>query len=231
MDFARAFTYAFEDKKWVEKLVVTTIMSVVSVIPLFGLLALAGVMGWLVELVANMRQGSSEPMPTWDNLGEKIALGTNVLIAGLVYNLPNLLLACCAFSIPLMGDAGRSEFFAGSFAVGLVCCLVPLLLIYNLVTWPMLAIGLIRYSEARQIGVFFQFGDLWQAMNEQLNTVVQWLLFSFLAGLALSLLNVIPCLGWIITLALTFPVQAHLLGQFAQKLREGRKIKPKRYSV
>lgn len=231
MTFARAFNYAFDDRQWTEKLIITAIMSLVAAIPVFGLVALAGLMGWVVELVANMRGGSNNPMPRWDNLGEKIALGANVLTAWVVYNLPNLLLLCCGLSIPLLGDAGRSEFFAGSFAVALVCCLVPLLLVYNLAIWPMLAIGTIRYSEARQIGVFFQFGDLWKTINEQTGVVVQWLAFSLLANFLIGLLAAIPCIGWAASLVLSVPVQAHLLGQFAQQLRETRKSKPKRYSV
>ncbi|MBZ0297672.1 MAG: DUF4013 domain-containing protein [Anaerolineae bacterium] len=228
MDFGRALTYAFDDRQWTEKLIVAAIMVFLSAIPLLGLVALAGLLGWVVELIQNMQDGRSNPMPRWDNIGDKIALGGSVLIAILVYSIPNLLLACCAFSIPAIAQGGRSEFFAGSFAVGLVCCLVPLLLLYNVITWPMLAIGTVRYSEVRQTGVFYQFGDLFSAVTEKSGLVIQWLFYSFIASLLLSLINVIPCIGWLVSLALTFPIQGHLLGQFARALQDKPKGKPKR---
>lgn len=228
MDFGRALTYPFDDRQWAEKLIVTIIMAFLSAIPLLGLVALAGLLGWMVELVQNMREGIRNPMPRWDNIGDKIALGGSVLIAGLVYAIPNLLLICCAFSIPALAQGGRSEFFAGSFAVGLICCVVPLLLIYNLITWPMLAIGTIRYSELRQTGVFYQFGDLFRTMSEQSGPVVQWMFFVFIANLLIGLINVVPCLGWLAALALALPVQAHLLGQLALALETKPKGKPKR---
>ncbi len=231
MDFTRAFTYVFDDRQWTEKLVITAIVAFVAIIPLVGLIAVAALLGYVVEIMQNMRAGRADPLPRWDNFAEKIALGGNVLVAIIVYNLPNLLLACCAFSIPLMSGAGRNEFFAGTFTVGLVCCLIPLLLIYNLLTVPMLALGTIRYGEARQIGVFFQFGDLFSTINEQLGVVGQWMLFSFLVSIIFGLINSIPCLGWAVSLALSFPVYGHLLGQLALALKDKRKGKPKRYNV
>ena len=231
MDFTRAFTYIFDDRQWTEKLVITTVVAVVAIIPLLGLVAVAALLGYTVELVQNMRSGNPNPLPRWDNFGEKIALGGNVLVAIIVYNLPNLLLMCCFISIPLMSGAGRNDFFAGTFTVGLVCCLLPLLLIYNLLTFPMLALGIIRYSDAREVGVFFQFGDLFATISEQVGVFGQWMLFSFLISIAFGFVNTIPCIGWVASLALTTPVYGHLLGQLALALKDKRKGKPKRYNV
>lgn len=227
MDFGRALTYVFDDRQWAEKLIVTAIMMFLSAIPLLGLVALAGLLGWAVELIQNMQDGRHNPMPRWDNVGDKIALGGSVLIAIIVYWIPNLLLLCCAFSIPALAQGGRSEFFAGSFAVGMVCCLLPLLLIYNLITWPMLAVGVVRYSEVRQTGVFYQFGDLFSTITEKSGPVIQWMFYSFIASLLLGLINA-TVLGILVSLALTFPIQGHLLGQFARALQDKPKGKPKR---
>lgn len=231
MDFARALTYPFDDRQWVEKLAITAVMAFAAIIPLLGLVALAALLGFMVEIVQNIRAERKNPMPRWDNIGEKIGLGGNILVAGIVYGLPNILVVCCMLAVPLAGDAGRSDFFAGTFAVALFCCLIPLLLVYNIITLPMMALGTIRYSESRQIGVFFQFGDLFSTLSGQIGLVGQWLLFMFLVGLVFSLVNAIPCIGWVASLALTFPVYGHLLGQLAMALDDKRKGKPKRYNV
>jgi hypothetical protein len=231
VDFVRAFSYPFDDRQWVEKLVVTGIMALASIIPLVGLVTLAALFGWVVELIANMRRGQQNPMPRWDNMGEKIGLGLNVLLAWIVYGLPNILLVCCAASIPLLSGAGRSDFFAGSFAFGLVCCLVPLVALYNIIIFPMMALGTIHYSETRQVGVFFQFGDLLGTISDQIGIFTQWLLLTFFASLVIGLVGAIPCLGWVATLALSFPVYGHLIGQLGMALKDRRKSKPKRYNV
>ena len=101
MDIMRALTYAFDDRDWVTKLGITLIITAISALltPVFvGLLGWAALLGYAVELVRNVRRGSSTPLPAWDNFNRYIATGTNVLIAVIVYSLPNMLLAASAAS-------------------------------------------------------------------------------------------------------------------------------------
>lgn len=226
MDFARAFNYVFEDKAWVEKVVICVILSFLSGIPIFGLIALAALLGYAVELLQNVRDGVVEPLPRWKDYGELIARGGNVLVAWIAYMIPNALVICCLASVP--GFVQDSDLFSGGFAVTALCCLVPLLLVYNLVTVPMLALGMVRYAETGTIGVFFQFSDLLATLNANFKEVGQWFILAFLASVLLGLLNIIPCLGWLASTALAVPVQGHLLGQFAALLEGKPKRKPKR---
>ncbi|MBZ0289933.1 MAG: hypothetical protein K8I30_20080, partial [Anaerolineae bacterium] len=92
----------------------------------------------------------------------------------------------------------------------------------------MLALGTIRYSEIGKISVFFEFGDLFATLQRNSNLTLQWVALTFIANIVFSLFNVIPCLGWLAALALTVPVQGHLLGQFALLLEEKPKRKLKR---
>lgn len=229
MDFAAAFTYIFEDRQWTEKMVLTVVMAALALIPLFGLVALAALLGYVVELVQNVRSAERYPLPRWDRLGEKITSGGSVLVAGLVYNLPLLLFACCALALPLgLAGGNTGSFFGTSYAVILACCVVPLLLIYTLFTWPMLALGTVRFADTGSIGAFFQFGDLLYTLYSDLSITIRWIVFSALANVVIGLLVVIPCLGWLAMVTLVYPVQGHLLSQFALAVEDKPRHRPKR---
>lgn len=226
MDFTRAFTYIFDDKNWTEKTVMTVVISFLSVIPLFGLLAVAALSGYSVLILQNMRDGYADPLPRWTHFGDRIATGANVLVAGLVYGIPNILIGLIVGIIPAF--LGGSEFFAGGFTLTMICCFIPLLLIYNFLTWPMFALGTIRFSESGNIGVFFQFSDLLSTLGRNINATLEWSLYTLLAGFIIGLMGVIPCIGWLASAAISMPVMTHLLGQFAMRIDDGPKRKSKR---
>jgi multisubunit Na+/H+ antiporter MnhG subunit len=229
LDISRAFTFTFDDKQWVEKVVLIVVMTLLSAIPFLGLIATAALLGYSVQIIENMRNGEPNPLPRWDNIADLIARGGNVLVALIVYMLPNILIACCVATLPTF--VGDNEFFGGGFAATILCCIGPLILIYNLIAWPMLALGMVRYSEIGKINVFFEFGDLFAGLQRNSNLTIQWIVFTFLANLVIGLFNIIPCIGWIVTLALTVPVHGHLLGQFALRLDDKPKRKLKRPSM
>lgn len=214
MDIARAFTYTFEDRNWVETLALSAIIGFVSVILtpfLVGLIGWAALLGYQVALVNRLRRGVND-LPRWDDFAEKIRQGSSVLTALLVYNLPNLLPACC-FAATF--TSWRDGFFGSAIGLGVVCCLIPLLLIYNLLTWPMLALGIARYAEEGNIGVFFQFGDLFNTtFQRDAGLTAQYLIFALAANIALGLVAAIPCLGWAVAPALSIQVHAALTAQF-----------------
>lgn len=229
MDITRAFTFVFEDDDWVGKVVMIMVWAFISIIPLVGLVGWAALAGYVVQMLRNMRRGDENPLPTWDNLGAKITDGANVLIAAFVYNLGNMLVACgLVLLMPAMGmmDNGDAA-FASTASLVISCCLGIVLLIYNLVVWPLLAVGTIHYSQTGQIGSFFQLGHIYGTINRNASATGQWIIFSIFAGFILGLINAIPCIGWLVGLGLTVPINGHLLGQYALRLQDKPKGKPK----
>lgn len=214
MDIARAFTYTFEDRKWVEKLALSAIIGFVSLIltpVLIGLIGWAALLGYQVTLVGSLGSGLND-LPKWDDLAEKIRKGGHVLTAIIAYNLPNILPTCC---FAATSSFWRDGFFGSAIGLGVICCLVPLLLIYNLMTWPMLALGIARYAEEGNIGVFFQFGDLFSTtFQRNSGLTVQYLIYALIANIVLGLIAAIPCVGWAIAPALGIQVHAALTAQY-----------------
>jgi hypothetical protein len=228
VNISRAFSYAFDDKEWVNKLAILAVIafaSIISSILLIGLVGWALMLGYYVELVRNLRDNHPTPLPRWDRYGEKITEGASVLTAALVYSLPNFLIVCCiATTSGFWGDN-----FTGSFiGFGTMCCLTPILLVYNLITWPMLALGLSRYAEERNIGVFFQFSDLFSTVRRNLGLTLQWAFFALLDNFVLGIIVAIPCIGWAIAPALALPVHGFLLAQYTGQIETVPRGKRKR---
>jgi len=215
VDIGRAFSYPFDDQEWGSKLAILAMIAFVSIITsplLIGLVGWAALLGYYVELVRNLRDGHPTPLPRWDKYGDKITLGASVLTAGFVYSLPNFLVACCIVATSSIWN----DNFTGSFiGFGTICCLTPLLLAYNLVTWPMLALGTARYAEERNIGVFFQFGDLFNTLQQNLNPTLQWIFYTLAANIVFAIIGAVPCIGWVVAPALAIPVQGYLTAALA----------------
>lgn len=222
MDIGRAFSYVFEDKDWVGKLVVLGMLTLFAGIPLLGLFPLAIVIGYMVQLVDNVRNGAPRPLPKWDSYGDQMTLGAGVLVALLVYNIPLLVVGGCSMTLVFTGG---NDFISGVVGLVLLCCIVPLLLIYTLLIWPLLAIGTIRYAASHNSAVFYQFGDLIETARSQSGPTFSWMVAVFVVNLIFGVVGAIPCIGWVAALGLTIPVHGHLLGQYGLEI--GRKPKKK----
>ncbi len=218
MDIGRAVSYIFEDQEWAPKLLISAMLAFVGTITLpilVGLVAWAALLGYLVELIRNLRDGHPTPMPRWDNYSEKIRRGGGVLTAVILYSLPNLLPLCCSLAT---SAAPKGMFLSNSTSLLMLCCVLPVLLVYNIVTWPMLALGLARYAEEDNIGVFFQFGDLFNTIRRQLGPTLQWIIFTIIVNFVLGIVAAIPCAGWLAAPALAIPIHGYLLAQFTGQI-------------
>jgi hypothetical protein len=228
VDLGRALGYAFEDEEWLPKLAILVIVTLASVLllpVLVGFLGLALLAGYLVDLVRNVRDGHPRPLPRWDRYGDLIARGGNVLVGAFVYALPNALVSCCLWFFA--ASAGDS-LIGGGINTLLLCCSVPLLLLYIVIVSPMLALGIARYAEEGNIGVFFQFGDLFGTMQRQSSITLQYILYTFIVNILLGFVGVIPCIGWVAAPALAIPVHGYLIGRYAELADDKPKRKPRR---
>ncbi len=228
MDIGRAFTYILDDREWAPKLLISAGIALISTftsIVLIGLVGWALLLGYLVELVRNLNSGLQNPLPRWGAYGDKLRRGGNVLAALIVYNLPLLIPACCyATTSSFWGD----NFIGTAIGFGVWCCVVPLILIYNLITWPMFALALVRFAEEDNIGVFFQFGDLFGTVYRHLSDTLQWVVFTLIANFVLLILFVIPCIGQAAAPALAIPIIGYLASQYAARVEDTPRPKRKR---
>jgi hypothetical protein len=229
MQLGFAISYIFEDKNWLQKLLPLLVIGVISLIPIFGLLAGALSLGFMVQLARNVRQGAPLPLPKWgndrnaksktggqDGWKVKFETGGRLLLAILLYHLPLVLLSICfSTSISGVGVAVMGDLIAYSFAI---CCITPLIILYTAVIWPMLAIGVAEYIETNEWERLFRVFHLWDVLRAHSSLSLQWLIYTLLILAILTLFLIIPCLGWLIIFLFGYPVLGHLLGQFAHRL-------------
>ncbi len=215
MNVSRAFFYVFDDPQWFNKLAITAVITALSLVftpLLIGFLGWAALLGYLTELVRNVRLGVKYPLPLWDDFNRYLSAGVNVLAASILYSLPNALLGCV--SLILTQNMG-SGIIGSTLVLAFSCCLFPLLLVYNLVSVPMFALGVGRYVEDPRMNVFFEVSTLFDALRQRLDTVLQWWLAALVANIVFAILLAVPVLGWVVFAALLVPAYAMLTGQFA----------------
>jgi hypothetical protein len=212
MNFGRSFTYIFEDPMWTNKLVMITALSFASIIPIFGLLPLAALMGYLVELVGNMKARQPHPLPMWNNFERKLTTGGPVLLAIIVYNIPILFLFGCVWTSP--GLVGGGD-LGSMVLLSLLCCTFPLIILFSSVLWSLLAVSISRYAANPRANVLYEFGISWAAMTSNGGTVAQWLVYTLGVNVLLAICAPIVCIGWIVGAALAIPIHGYLLGQLA----------------
>lgn len=223
MKFWRAFTYPFDDKDWLEKLAIMAMLTLFSAIPLVGLVGLVILFGYVIEIVGNVREGRQVILPKWIDFNRKVTAGVYLFIAWFVYHIPVMILGGCSFAFA--AGAGGS-FIVSGISLLVLCCALPLLILYEFFTWPMLAIGLTRYTETGQGNVYFRFGELFETLQENGSLTMQWIVYTIALSLVISVLWIIPCIGWAAALGLSFPAQGYLIGQYASELDMKFKRKP-----
>ena len=230
MDVAKAFTYITEDERWMGKLGLGALISLVSflILPAFLLY------GYTVGITRNVMNGEKRPLPEWEDLGTLFKDGLSMFVAGIVYTLPFWLLVCIAFAATI-GFGGLSEateisedaVAAGVLATyGLVGCLALLFMLAFFFISPAIVIQYVREGD---LGACFRFGEVLSIVRDNVGDILIAGLAPFAASFVLSILfgvlSIIPCLGWIASILFGVAlgpyltaVTGHLYGQIAGKI-------------
>lgn len=216
MGLGRAIVYIFDDRDWLHKIAIVCLLSAFSLVPLVGLVGLAALLGYLLVIIRNVKQRQPLLLPVWGNFERYIGDGAVMLFALCVYNLPILLMGGFLIAFPQF-FAGNVFASGGAALLGL-CCLVPIILIYTLAAWTMLAVATVRFATTQDARAYLQVNQLIRDVQTHSAATVQWLILVLLLNMILALLMLIPLAGWLVVLAFTIPVHGHLLGQYALRL-------------
>lgn len=227
MDIAKAFTYITEDERWVGKIGIGALISLLS----FLLVPIPLLVGYVVGISRNVMEQADRPLPEWDDFGRLFRDGLSILVAQFVYTLPFWLLTCIAIiaTVGFSGLAGVSEDAAALGVIstfGLVSCLG---LLFALALFFISPAIVIQYLRTDNLGACFRFGEVIGIARDNVGDILIAALASFVAsfiiGSVLGILNIIPCLGQILSLILGVAagpylaaITGHLYGQIAAKV-------------
>ncbi len=228
MDIAKAFTFVTEDEDWVTKIGLGALVALASIF----IIPIPLLMGYQVAVTRNVMNGEERPLPKWDDLGKLFSDGLALIIAQLVYTLPFWGIACI-MAVSTIGLGGFSEAVSEEVLVtslfatwGGTMCLGLLFMVAYFFLSPAIVIQYVRNDG--NLGSCFRFAEVFAIARDNMGDIVLVALAAMGANLVLSVvlagLNIIPCLGQIVSIALglaggpwLMALMGHLYGQIAAK--------------
>jgi len=220
MDFMKALTYPFDDDEWLSKLGLGVL---IGLIPIVGQMTQQG---WSLEIAKRIKANDPTPLPDWSDFGKYLTRGLMVLLANLIYFSPVLLFYCILFVVwfVILGGASASGSddamagAAGAMPLIMGCC-GCLAVIYGGVAGVVFWGGVIRYLDTEEFGIFFQFGDNFALVRENIGDFGMALVYFLLAGVAGSVVSSVTFgIGAFLLPAFMSYFGGHIIGQLAQKL-------------
>lgn len=198
MDIGLSIRYVFDDRRWPGK---TLIALLVSIVPILNI----AWQGYLIQIMRNVSDQVSEPLPDWSDFGKKFVDGLIILLAGLIYSLPAIILAILvgvgAGITDAFSSGDLSEVTYGVFT-GLGVMVSCVIILYSILLALFLPALSLHYAREDSFAACFQVGKITRLITANLgNYVVAWLVaiaigvvIGLLAGIIIPLLVITCCL-------------------------------------
>jgi len=207
-DFAKPFTYVFDDPRWLTKIAIGGLFHIAAIF----IVGWFFILGYLAQLARNVVRGDVHPLPEWENLGDFFNEGLRLVGVALCWLLPILLLAG-AFIVPmaLLGsfDNDGAEALGSGIAGCLACLIVPLSLAITLFLPASLTFVVVE----QRFGAGFEFGRIWPYIKANIGNyllaVVVYLIARMVGGFGIVLL----CVGVFFTAFWALTVTTHAFAQ------------------
>ena len=205
MDIGKSFSFVFEDKKWIEKVLIGGILMLV---PILGSILM---LGYGVELVRNVRNHDPEPLPEWDEWGTKITEGLKLFIITFLWALPLLILSfLLILPAAIMGNSDSGSAIASIFSLCFSCFAA----IYAIILWLATPGITIKFSETGNFSDGLKFGEILNFTKKNLGQIIVAIIVIWLVYMVAGLLGSLLCLvGLFFTMFWASLVQYHIIGQ------------------
>lgn len=214
-DFAKPFTYVFEDPRWIQKILIGGLFYLAG----FLIIGWFFILGYAARTARNVIAGAQFPLPEWEDVGEFFNEGARLVGVALAYIVPFVLIAI-GVMIPtgILGSIDNEGAQAvGGLMMGCVSCLIVPMSLAMMVLMPA---SLLFAVVEQRFGAAFEFGRIWEFIKANVGNyllaVVVYLIARFLSGFGIALL----CIGLIFTGFWSFLITAH---GFAQVYRLAKK--------
>lgn len=206
MDFGKAFSFVFDDQDWLKKV---GIGALIMIIPLIGQII---VVGWGVEITKRVIRRDPEPLPNWDDFGGYLMKGLQVVVIGLVYALPMILLvACPSIILGVASDSGGDTIAAIASIV--TVCISCFAFLYGIALGLVAPAAIGAFATTDQLGAAFKFGEVIGLVRAAPGPYFLVLLGTILSGFIGSLGAIACGIGMLFTLTYANAINAHLYGQ------------------
>jgi hypothetical protein len=231
MDLRKAFSYPFEDKEWVNKVLIGLLILLVPILNFAWV-------GYSIEIMRRVIKGEALPLPGWDDLGKKFTDGLQLFLVRLVYVLPMILLVGVPLTImivpAILASGKNTQQLAAVIATagGLASlCLIGLTILYALALSVLFPAIYVEFARHGSFSACFNFKSIFGEITRNAGTYfTAWgvylgvtIVASMAGGIFGGFFGWIPCLGQLIATVLIFStsiyillVHAHLFGQYGR---------------
>jgi hypothetical protein len=210
MDFGLAFSFPFQDEKWIEKIVIAALL---SIIPIIGWIA---VLGWSIEVGRRVINGDQEVLPAWTDFGGLLTLGFKGFVASLIFSIP-LMLVWLPFGF-ISAIVGSADGDAAAAIISFISfCFICLTFVYSIALLFFIPASFGRLAATDGLGEALNVGKLWNLIQRAPSAYLLVLLGYIVAGFIASLGGILCFVGAFLTTAYALAVEGHLLGQAYQE--------------
>ena len=212
MDVGKAFSYVFQDEHWIGKIGIGAVLSLLAIF----LIPIPLLIGWAVGVTRNMMDGFEDPMPAWEDWGKLFSDGLKVLAAQLVYTLPLWVLICISggFYAAAASDSQGMQVLGAAGSILFFC----VIFLFSIALFFLSPAIIIQYVRTDDFGACFRFSEVLAIARDNIADIIITFLATWVASLAIGLLSIVPCIGWLaglVALPYLSAVSGHLYGQIA----------------
>jgi len=208
-DFAKPFTFVFDDPEWISKILLGAVFSLASIF----LVGIFFINGYVAKMVRQVIDGVQRPLPDWSGLGDYFVEGVRLFVIIVIYFIPLWFLALMTVPFSIIAniedlhDVARLP--AALMSAGVSCLIFPLSLL--MMVWVPAA--LLRAVAKQDFSAAFDFRGIANFIRANtlnyLLAVLIMLVARFIAGLGLLLC----CVGVFATAFWAALVSAHAFAQ------------------
>ena len=213
MDYGKAFSFFFEDKDWLKKMLIGGAFNLLALVIVGGIINA----GYFIRVMRNVRDGLEEILPDWENIGGFLSDGMAPWGISILYSLPSLVPSLVANVLSTFGEVIKKDAGTAFSALSLCCSCVSFLGYAFLILAPA---ALVNYARTESFGAAFRFGELFKIIKKfpgpyVLTLLVSWALH-FLAGFGV----IACCIGVFATGFWSACASYHLYGQLCRVVGE-----------
>ncbi len=206
MDYAKAFTFVFDDEDWVKKVLIG---GIVALIPIVNLI----VVGYGLRVLRNVAEGAEKALPEWDDFGDYFVQGLMSLLGGLIWAIPVILLSMLMGLISWVTGYEGDPYSVGAaiwLCMSGLSCLSGL---YGLFLAAFIPAATTKYAVSRDFAAFFRVGEIFKYITSNLGPYIIALLLGTVAGFIASFGLILCLVGVVFTGFWASLVSSYLLGQ------------------
>ncbi|KPL23923.1 MAG: hypothetical protein AMJ93_03585 [Anaerolineae bacterium SM23_84] len=206
MDYAKAFTFVFDDEDWVKKVLTG---GIVAMIPIVNLI----VVGYGLTVLRNVAEGREKALPEWEDFGDYFVQGLMSFLGGLIWAVPIILLLMLMGLISwVTGYEGDPYGVAGPvwLCMSGLSCLSGL---YGLFLAAFIPAATTKYAVSRDFAAFFRVAEIFKYITSNLGPYIIALLLGTVAGFIASFGLILCLVGVVFTGFWASLVCNYLLGQ------------------